>query len=163
MELIKYTKGEYDMKKQIFFGIVSILVCMIFVGCSSTGEGIMSKEVATASISISGEENKTFMEVEMIANGRSSGGCETWQKDEEISFTLKSSERAEIEIGILPVLENGDYGEVLSQTCEIDAQDKKISIKVPVDGEYGICFINKENTGVSFQVEIDRALVNPFV
>lgn len=151
------------MKKQIFFGIVSILIGIIFVGCSSARGGVMSEEVATASISISEEENKTLMEIEMIANGRTSAGCETWQKDEEISFTVKSSERAEIEIGILPVLENGDYGKALSQTCEIDTQDKKISIKVPSDGEYGISFINKGSESVSFQVEIDKVLENPFV
>ena len=151
------------MKKRIFLGMVSLVVGMISVGCSSTGEGIMSEEVVTAAISISEEENKTLMEVEMEANGRSSAGCETWQKDEEISFVVKSSERAKVEIGILPVLENGDYGEALSQSCEIDVQGKKISIKVPADGEYGICFINKENIGISFQVEIDKVLENPFV
>lgn len=136
--------------------ILFAIICLPIVACTST---IGSVEAGGISATADGR----FMEVNMIERADLSAGCETWKKDEEIVFTLTSKEKITLEIGILPVLEDGSYGEIYGKECDINLDEKIIEIKVPSDGEYGIGFINKTDKNVSFEVELNKSLENPLV
>lgn len=137
----------------------------MIVGCNpSTDEGKLTflptvsetVEVATTAI----DETGRFFEVELMANGELSLGSEAWKKGEEIVFTMTSDEIMTVEVGILAVLENGNYGERQGKEVELHPHQEGVTLSVPNDGTYGIYFINKTDEDVKFEVELNKALEN---
>ena len=136
--------------------ILFATICLSLVACTST---IAAVESGGISATVDGR----FMEVEMIGKTKLRAGRETWEKDEEIIFTITSEENITLEIGILPVLEDGGYGNIYSKECNVKQGGEIIEIKVPSDGEYGIGFINRTNSNISFEVELNKSLENPLM
>lgn len=146
--------------KKIFVIMLLVIICSSLVACTSTNTTIEpTVEAATVATTSDGK----FMEVEILANEDFSAGCEVWKKNEEIIFTITSEEKIELEIGILPILEDRSYGELYGEICNVSRDGEVVKIKVPSDGEYGISFINKTNSNVSFKVELNKSLENPLV